>query len=97
MRIPAGVASMASKLFKGRFTITAKLQALVLPAASCVVHVTILVPGGKTLPLTGAQVTIGEGPQKSVAVHANVTGTPAGPALSTARFVEQVITGATAS
>ena len=47
-------------------TVTVKVQALVLPAASVAVQVTVFVPTAKAVPLTGAQATVTPG-QLSVA------------------------------
>jgi hypothetical protein len=49
------------------FTVTTKLQALVLPLPSVAVHTTVVGPSGKTLPEPGTQATVGAGVQLSVA------------------------------
>ena len=47
-------------------TVTVKLQLVLLPQLSVAVQVTVVVPGGKVLPLGGLQLTV-TGPQPPVA------------------------------
>src|ERR1051325_5788195 len=58
--------------FSKSFTVTVKVQTLVLPLASVTVLVTVVTPTGKVLPLGGVLTTVTT-PQLSVALTLNVT------------------------
>ena len=51
----------------GGLTVTVKLQFVLLPQPSVAVHVTVVVPMGKVLPLGGVQVRYGGGVQPPLA------------------------------
>src|SRR5919204_163361 len=66
---------LAGQLITGNcvsFTVTVKLQLLLLPLASVAVLVTVVTPTGKLVPLAGLLDTVTPG-QLSVAVTTNVT------------------------
>lgn len=75
------------------FTLTVKVQVLVLPAASVAVDVTVVIPTGKKLPEAGTLVMVTPG-QLSVAVGVNETFAPHWPAvLLTIIFAGQTMVG----
>ena len=73
------------------FTVTWKLQFVLVSQVSLAVQVTVVVPTGKVLPLDGLKTTLGA-VQPPVAELVNVTVAPLGPVAVTVIFDEQVRT-----
>lgn len=79
------------------WTVTVKLQLLLLPPKSLLTQFTVVTPGGKMLPEAGEQTSTGLASQMSEVVTTNVPTAPVGPVLSSTRFVEQDIVGGVVS
>jgi hypothetical protein len=71
------------------YTVTVKLQLVLLPQESLAVLVTVVVPIGKVLPLGGLAVTNGGGLQPPLAVTVKNTVTPFELEVVTVRLEEQ--------
>jgi hypothetical protein len=78
-------------------TVTEKLQVALLPESSVAVHVTVVMPTGKVLPLGGLHVTVGLGSQLSVALALKVTTAPLPPVQSVTMSAGHVTVGGVSS
>ncbi|KOP78207.1 hypothetical protein AN957_03155 [Cytobacillus solani] len=79
-------------------TITLKEQALIFPAASVAVHVTVVVPRGKKEPDAGVQTAVAPGQLSITVGSGKLTNAPLLPgSLNTVISSEQVITGGSES
>src|SRR5437773_3200319 len=78
-------------------TVTANEQVLVLCAASKAVHVTVVLPSAKVLPLAGEQVTLSLPSTMSLAVAVKVTVAPAALVASAVIGAGQLTVGAVVS